>query len=391
MTRIGRVVVTVALLAPGTVAGQVELPRWTVTSEPLTTIGAIDGPEEEIFAAIQGGLLLADGTIVVREGLRGIFEIRYFSEDGVHLASAGRSGQGPFELEFASGTHLLPGDSVFLPGTDGRYAIFGPRGERFDEGRLPDLPVGPMRSHLGNGFLAFLLPEPGGGRMPRAGTYRDTWDVATYELETGELQRIAKIEGGPSVYAYPDGPERVFYLPYPFGGDAHIAVHGDRVWIAEPHEPTIRGLNRDGELEVVIELDAPRAVTDEDRSQFRDWVLRTAEVRGPLWRRYANDVEFPEHHPHLGGLEIDRDGNLWVQRAESPWDEGPRIYDVYSPRGARFASVEFPSTGLNFCTRHPQSSCDSILWIDDDRILVNYLERGGAPQVRVYGLDRGAH
>ena len=66
--------------------------------EPLLSIGLVEGANEYLFAGINGGALLADGSVVVSD--RAHFRIQKFGPDGEHLWSRGREGEGPGEFEY---------------------------------------------------------------------------------------------------------------------------------------------------------------------------------------------------------------------------------------------------------------------------------------------------
>ena len=69
------------------------------SAEPLLSIGLMEGPEEYLFAGLNGGARLADGSVVVSD--RTHFRIQRFGPDGRHLWSRGRQGEGPGEFGYA--------------------------------------------------------------------------------------------------------------------------------------------------------------------------------------------------------------------------------------------------------------------------------------------------
>ena len=88
------VAVSVVALAAGPhrSVAQVGQPRPAaevgLSVEPLLSMGLVEGANEYLFAGINGGALLADGSVVVSD--RAHFRIQKFGPDGEHLWSRGR-------------------------------------------------------------------------------------------------------------------------------------------------------------------------------------------------------------------------------------------------------------------------------------------------------------
>ena len=66
-----------------------------LSAEPVFSIGVLDGPDEYLFAGINAGALLADGSVVVSDQQH--FRVQRFSAEGEHLWSRGQPGEGPGE------------------------------------------------------------------------------------------------------------------------------------------------------------------------------------------------------------------------------------------------------------------------------------------------------
>ncbi|MCK5482552.1 MAG: hypothetical protein KAJ13_02575, partial [Gemmatimonadetes bacterium] len=84
--------------------------RWTVSE--VLRIGTVEGEPEYQFGAVWGLTVLSDGTIVVADAMA--HNLRFFSPDGVHLRTVGKSGSGP--REFGGMMHLVvgPGDTLVV-------------------------------------------------------------------------------------------------------------------------------------------------------------------------------------------------------------------------------------------------------------------------------------
>jgi hypothetical protein len=100
--------------------------------EPVLEIGAVDGPEERVFAAIESVVRLPDGTVAVSDA--GATRISLFDADGAFLRSWGRQGDGPGEFRSLSRIYALGGDSLMAAERfSGRLAVYDLDG---DLGRL---------------------------------------------------------------------------------------------------------------------------------------------------------------------------------------------------------------------------------------------------------------
>jgi hypothetical protein len=363
---------------------------WTVEPVPSVSIGTVDGADGDILVNPVAATALSDGTVVVRNSTRGTFEIRYFDERGRHQRTASRWGRGPYEFEFPLGMHRIDGDSILVVGEDGRFAVFGPRGDRVREGRLGLLPLLPLltSSAIDSGHLALLKPNAGG--MPEPGTRRDTTRVFVYDLVKQVGRPFEMLLGREAHYQAMDGGVAIY--PVPFGRSAHLAAGGGMLWIGDNAEPVIRGY-RPGDSGPVVEVATPfeaHPVSESDRSRMRD--AYSSSFAGPLqtrWARYARSMEFPEDTPSFGTLETDRLGNLWIQEYEPPWAQGPQRWAVFSPDGVQMAEVSVPESALPDCSRRMPFPCgpkDGIYEIGTDYLLVPQEDEWGVRYVRRYEI-----
>src|SRR5687768_145368 len=73
---------------------------WRVETEPVVTIGVVEGaPEYQLFR-VRHALRLDDGSILVADG--GSRELRFYDSTGRHIRSIGRDGEGPGEFRVIS-------------------------------------------------------------------------------------------------------------------------------------------------------------------------------------------------------------------------------------------------------------------------------------------------
>ena len=102
---------------------------WRIGTEPLLSIGRMEGEEPYLFGRIFGIEMLSDGRIVI--GDDGTKELRVFDQQGNHLETWGGRGEGPGEFRGSQlfGMARLPGDSIIVwhfwyP----ELTVFGPDG-----------------------------------------------------------------------------------------------------------------------------------------------------------------------------------------------------------------------------------------------------------------------
>lgn len=366
---------------------------WTVDTTPTVSIGEADGPREYLLDSPRELTVLSDGTIVIQNSFRGVFEIRYYDAHGKYLLTASRWGEGPYEFHARSWAHRLGPDSVLVLDNGGRFALFGPRGEHVREGRLDMLAIQPLQVtvRVDDHHLAVLRYTP--SRELPSGTERGSGEVLCLNLDTGKAERMGTLPGRTAFYQQ-TGNGGVWLYESPFAPEGFIAAGGGLVWLGDSegdsvvaYRPGVRGPVR------TVHVSFPRVrVTREDRSRLRDLFSHFSGDAGKRWARYARSMHFPDVMPRFGGLEVDRAGNLWVQEYEVPWKEGLQHWEVYSQAGAHIADVSVPPSALPWCARTPLGPCHDLqapMEIGDDYILL--AEKGPMDVfvVREFAIHKG--
>ena len=83
---------------------------WVIEESPLFRIGDLSGqPEYELYR-VSGAVRLSDGRLVI--GNSGTSELRWYSETGEFIRSAGGAGEGPGEFSLLSVIIPIGGDSI---------------------------------------------------------------------------------------------------------------------------------------------------------------------------------------------------------------------------------------------------------------------------------------
>ena len=389
--------------APGTfVAGQEgvvtqtydrrELGRqWFVSETPSLVIGEAMGPEEYLLTNPLAAMRLSDGTIVIRDSANGFFHLRFYDGAGQHLATVSAWGEGPYEFRRPLGVHEMRGDSVLVLGEGGKFAVFGSRGERIREGHVRDREAfigSSVWSHSFDGRLVLVGKLVDAAGLPDPGVQRP--DVLFAWVGFDQPTRpLPPVLGSPGYFEPSDNG--VFAYPYPFAPATSGVTTGAVAWIAQGDQPEIRGYDSTGSLSVVLRFSdpAPR-VAGEDRRRFRSEVVRGSTGAGEArWARYARSVPFPETHPHVGRLEADDEGNLWVQRYELPWATSEQLWDVFDESGEWIATASLPSSVVPPCDRRARwGRCDRILEIGHEYVLMALGDFGDVRRVALYELRR---
>jgi len=362
------------------------LPEWRVQIDPILVIGRMDGPEEYLLFNPLAAVVLEDGTTVIQDSSRGSFQIRFFDAEGTYLATASHWGEGPWEFHYANGLHPLPGDSILVTGVDGRFAVFGPRGERVREGRFK-IDAGSLAEYA---FLVdpshLALEKNLGFPSTTPGIKRSEKSYRLYDFSNDHWTLVARL---PNLIEFLETtPRGVASYPSPFSPRAHGAAGGGKVWIGQSDVPEIRGFGPEGDLSTIIRLQhAVERVTRSDAGRFRDLLL--AGLTGGQQRLASSALRkmgSPDTVPFFGDLKVDRLGNLWVKRYEAPWAVGDQVWDVYDRGGAWVATAAVPEEILPGCVRHPVSPCDEILEIGKDYLLIDQKNALGVRSVVRYRL-----
>lgn len=340
-------------------------PEWRVDPQPDLALGSVDGPEEYLFVNVIDGASLSDGTIVLALFHRNFFRLRYYDEDGGFITSAGRWGEGPFELTRGFGSlGVLPGDSLLIVSSDHRYHVFGPRGEEARSGRLP-LPAGSMpRGAVGPHHVALQDPQP--RTTPAEGVTSYDWSFSVFDARGEEMVSLGALPGSRSALG-----EGGLILRLPFEPRPHWKAGKDRFWFGHSARPWIEGYDPADETRRRIHVDRPpRPVSGTDEERWKEFDLRRAsdDVRGEFARHHRG-LDFPETFPYFQGIDVDQSGNVWILRYQPPWSESPYLWDVFDPAGTRIATVVIPFDVLGPRLRD-RPGLSPLLEIGEDYVLV---------------------
>ena len=335
-----------------------------IAPEPVLSIGAIDGPDQDIFGRIASVALDGAGNLVVADGQIG--EIRIFDADGEHLRTLGGPGEGPGEFRALAGAWpTAEGVVVAVDSRLDRITRFGPDGEllstaTFDgPGERPM--IRPVRLAGPGAFLSRVqtpnvpslqsgvslqdalesISDPLGNRPE----YLVRHDLAGALIDTvatvpGQATRTSGQSAGNSMTIQ---VMRVPFSPAPAAttsAEGLVAVTTGRTYEFSLHGPS-------GSLERIVRLaEEPPIRTD---AYLEAWVrgsaggrepMDEAEVRAAL-RRYE-EMPIPEQLPAWSSLLIADGGEIWARRFTNRGAETAR-QDVFSADGRFLGQVVVPA------------------------------------------------
>lgn len=369
--------------------------EWTVATEPVLTLGMVDGPSQFLFDRIRGVTRLSNGVIVVLNSGDG--QLRYYAPDGQHLRSVGRNGDGPGEMRGGRWLDRLEYDVVQVTHTGGRLR-YGPDGrlvadDRLDWGRIHE--VSRKVNHSGSaGFLmeSCALPAPlflGDSVLLCASTFNDirfmpeqpgiyesTSLVARGDWSLDAVDTLGIFRTGSLiVYRQAGRPMPIFLVP-PYGPGGWMRVGGTparfvfspadayRIEVYDLETPMRRlviervgGLRPPTELEISsLDRAFPERRPLDDASRFRRLVM-------------AND----SLSAIAGVPYVDAVNAVWAPLLE------PRgTFDVFDADGIYLGQVVVPKDRF----RIHEIGTDYILGVAIDQLGVEY--------VRMFRLDRHA-
>jgi hypothetical protein len=322
------------------------LPRWGDSTgwivDPAPTLDLTVSGEGEAhwFFLVSDAARLPDGTIVVADN--GSDEVRYFSKDGVHLRSAGGSGDGPGEFRWPHAVDPMAGDSllVFDPQL-GRATILDHGGEvqRVFPVRLPQAQIWHLRPLDDSTLVARapLLYEP----EERDGLYRRPDALIRISLSGIILDTITATAGNEEFQGEAGG---VSSVPL-FLRDSHFAAFGGKVVVGDADEMEFIEYSPEGDVLRIVrapEFDLTPSEEEIQAERLARLGLNPSERR----RRLLAAMPDPVTKPAYSDLLIDSEGYLWAQesqgRAFAMTGGKPSCWNVFSPEGEWLGRVRIP-------------------------------------------------
>lgn len=349
---------------------------WTISGEPLLDIGVVDGAAEYQLYRASSAVRLSDGRVVIANS--GTNELRFYDPEGKHLATVGRSGEGPGEFRDLQRVWILPGDSLlaydFLPS---RLSLFSPDGEfiRSQHFASPDGRQILIRGPLNDGSIiaagAPIWSSPGS----TSGVVRDSVPYYRYD-PLGAVQHTLGLFPSAEVFRIVTG-DNWRLTGVPFARAPVTAVAGNAFHFGPASTYEWYTYSAKGELERVVRLSVPpRAVTADDIDQYRRERLELAEREGtrPSMERMLSVLPFPSTMPPYDRAIADSEGNVWMSDYTTTRHDSD-TWRVFSPDGVFLGRVDAPAQleviqiGMDFILAH---------WSDDMEV----------EHIRMYALNK---
>jgi hypothetical protein len=312
-------VVAVACAPSGEERAREAADTWSVSSEPLITIGRLEGDPRYLFEQIAGARLLPDGRVVVAD--RGFGSVRVYGPDGSFQQEMGRPGQGPGEFEYISSISLFPPDTIVVYDSS-RYRLvtYSPDGTLLStrnirgEGGWPESFVG--RFENGDLGLAWIVR-----------TQREPMTFATDVMQFGRFSPEgllrALLATATGMVRHEDGIMGMM----PFSPRLHSFLYRDSVYFTDGlGDIAVAGGN--GAVARTIEVPIDPVDYGEARAQLAAR-METADVDlrppvGFLERldlvQELNEAPEPESVPRVAEVLLDDEGRFWLKRYEPASD-----------------------------------------------------------------------
>lgn len=354
---------------------------WTLTVDPILTIGMEEGPDEYSLYQVSRALRLPDGTFVIANS--GSSELRYYDSGGTFLYAVGKEGYGPGEFKeiWAMWRHS---DTLVIRESR-RTSLFSSAGE-YLRTLILGQQAGDMAPPQAEGTFSdgsvlastrLLDPRARSGAFRRNsalfrhfsldGTVLDSLGVfLTDETIRLTLNRSTDPTTGRTT-------SRTVVAEAPYGRRASTFASGDFLYHAASKSYEIKVFSKDGVLLRNIRRPVSnQPVTERDKELFREYAT---EGEDQLPRRLLTNLEFPDTKPAYGNVTVDALGYLWVADYSLGKEDRSGNWTVFDPEGRMLGAVQIP-TGGRF---HD---------IGDDYVIGVWRTDLDVEQVRMYRLHR---
>ncbi|MCI0434498.1 MAG: hypothetical protein L0271_12785 [Gemmatimonadetes bacterium] len=369
--------------------------EWRVVEPPRVEIGVDQGDEAYQLFDVKQALRMSDGSVVVLNG--GTDELRWYDASGRHRLTTGGRGGGPGEFNVLEFMAVLPGDSILAyERVPPRASIFGPTGVFV---RNLSVPRPANRSVWGiefnisgalSGRRLVVWSQPLYGR----GYHEDFTDginrlahpIGIVDLEAQRFDSVAAAPGW-DVWIDREGSGAPRMAAPPFARSSDIVGDGAAIYIAPTDDVSILVLDAAGRLRRIIR--AAHSPVPISRADWDAWIAELYEQfpevtpgQRAQGERLLAAMPVPERMPAYRGLDVDRDGNLWLHDYPRPGlaNPGARVFDA---DGRWLGTVTLPAGIRRELSREPRP-----MDIGDDFILGVWTDSLGVEYVRLYQLAK---
>jgi hypothetical protein len=323
---------------------------WRVDARPAAGFAAaVSTPLADVRAATR----LPSGEVVVADAHAA--ELRWYDRRGRLVRSVG--GERADGVSFSSLGGLWQTDDGELVAWDPlefRLSTFTPQGRLrssrdFPADRLDLFPH--LAGVFGDGSL-LLQSAQDLTFVVAAHPRREPFLLLRYSFGTGRLDTLRQ-ERGPEQMTWGDST-RAVRQPVPMGHHTAVAAGGDRLWVADSQERTVRSY----------------AEREDHRARFLSAARRLGGRSAA--EQFAGHAAMPAATLPFTALRVDRAGNVWLRHGDPAT---PDLWTIIRSDGRRVGTLSLPA-GLD------------VLEIGDDYVLGSATDAAGRAHVRLHRLRK---
>ncbi len=318
---------------------QSEIPTFHLREE--LSIGISEGESEYMFSRISDVAVDSGRRIYVLDYTEA--ELRIFDEDGKHIQTIGRRGQGPGEFMAPFSLAVTKGNAIMVHDLGNRRISY------FSE-------AGNFLSSFSTGDMVMVGSETD-----------DRGNILSLVFTSGpeeQLLELRRFDSRKNVLT-------TYYTITKTGREATNNPFGPAVhWTRYLSDRVICGYSKDYELHV-YNLDGTKVRTIE--REYRPVRIEQEEVDASQKRLPAAvDLQAPKHRPAFQGVTADEEGRIFVATWERPHTKKGYLYDVFDHEGEFLTQIALDNP--------PQVWKDSRLYTIEE-------DAGGYPVVRRFRVS----
>lgn len=312
------------------------LREFSLSSEPVLSIGSDQAPETEFFR-VAAAWRLASGRLVVVN--RGSSELRVFDAAGRFLSAFGRSGEGPGEFRHIGWAAHFGDTAIVYDGNLRRLSVIaleeGPRLAASLPVRVDDdRDVSVVGRFADGNWLVYSLARP---NMSLMGFQRVPAGLGVLEADAvGSVRWLTESPDLSVILHSPDADSKmVSVATAAFPASLVFLASGRLVWLGDAAADTLMLLNADGTGRRIVKLPyAPDSLSREwlDTARSRELDAARDEASRALVASKYSASFLPKTLPAFQAFIPGPGGEIWIQRpAVSP--TVAVTYTVFAPTG----------------------------------------------------------
>jgi hypothetical protein len=348
---------------------------WQVGTEPLLTIGSVDGDPDHLLYRVIGAVGLPNGRIVIAN--EGSLELLFYDSRGNLLHRAGGRGGGPGEFQSLEWLSRYGPDSVLAVDVwNQRVSYFDADGDFGRSVRLEpnaEIPFPRPVGVFGDGSLLATQGTFSLGGEPPVRTERSQEPLFRYQPD-GKTAMLLGSFPGPEWAIAPMGPVGQWERRRrPFGSATAFAAGADRFYVGDNATYEIRAYSVTGRLIQVIRRAAvPITIEQADIRAFEDSALAVGDARQRRQMRVLFDnlpPPPPTYPAYAPDIRVDDDLNLWVRESSRVGRQSSE-WSVFSASGEFLGTVLMPP-GIDVL----DIGTDYVLGLQRDELGVEYVRK----------------